>query len=424
MNDQWQDKLRNRFNSHEEPAPEGLWEVLENRIVSENIVSGNNIILPVRKNQWLCKISIGVVSAAAAVILLFLILNISEEKQTSSQFTDNSVQEEVTKEIPTSKIIIADNESNTTKSQALYSEKSKLQENVVVVKTTTVGRNIEENNIEENAIIWSDNTEIIDNNNDVVDTKEKVSKEEDADNLSLYKRDDQLFASNEISSRNRSRWQTNVSMSNTPSGSSETYSGYGTFALEETVNEEYAFTSQYTREEAYTDVKHKQPITFGLTFRYNLTDRWSLSSGLTYSLLSSKLRSESSNYFYDDTQTLHYLGIPLKVGYTFWQNNKISTYISAGGLVEKNIAGKLTSNYFIDNELESTTSKSFTSSELQWSVNSAIGIEYRISNFIGIYAEPGIVYYFNNGSKLESIYKDQPTNFNLRIGLRFNINDK
>jgi len=29
MNNQWQDNLRNRMEQHEEPAPEGLWESLE-----------------------------------------------------------------------------------------------------------------------------------------------------------------------------------------------------------------------------------------------------------------------------------------------------------------------------------------------------------------------------------------------------------
>lgn len=418
MNDQWQDKLRNRVNSHEEPAPKGLWEGLEKRMVSENLIAEYDIIAPGSKKRRLWKISLGVATASAAVFLLFFLLNIQKEKQATSQFTENNILEfkesikspaETPKETPVSELITSGNNLKTSYYQRFKSEVFKEDNKTEDVASKPINKEFSD----DNQIISKDKT-----------PNERVSKEDIPNDLDFDKRNDHLFASStETSKLKRSRWQTNVSMSNSASGSVETYSGYGTFALEETVDQQYAFISQYTREEAYTDVKHEQPLTIGLTLRYNINNKWNLSSGLTYSLLSSKLRSESNNYFYDDTQTLHYLGIPLNVGYTFWQKNKFSTYISAGGLLEKNIAGKLISNYYIDNELESTTSKSFTSSKLQWSVNSAIGIEYRISKLIGIYAEPGIVYYFNNGSNLESIYKDQPTNFNLRIGLRFNIND-
>lgn len=220
-----------------------------------------------------------------------------------------------------------------------------------------------------------------------------------------------------------SRWQTSISMSNAPSGSTETYSGYGTFALAETVDDQYKFLSSYTDQDVNTDVKHDQPVTVGLTLRYVLSERWSIASGLNYSILSSQLHSAANNYYYDDFQKLHYLGIPLNLEYTYWRNNKISSYISAGGQMEKNIAGRLTSNYYLDNQLESTTYEKITGKHLQWSLNSAIGIEYQISDMFRLYAEPGVSYYFKNRGELETIYKDRPFSFNLRIGLRFTFND-
>jgi long-subunit fatty acid transport protein len=191
----------------------------------------------------------------------------------------------------------------------------------------------------------------------------------------------------------------------------------------ETVEEQYHFLANDTREQAYTDVKHHQPITFGLTLRYNLNERWSVASGLTYSQLSSELHSGSGNYYYDDRQTLHYIGLPLNVAYTFWQNQKISAYLSTGGLVEKNVAGRLTSKYYIDNQLETTTREKISTDQLQWSYNTTIGLGYRISNHIGLYAEPGISWYFKNSSELETIYKENPLQFNLRLGLRFTLGD-
>lgn len=406
MNDKWQDNLRSRMEYHEESAPEGLWEGIEQQ-------------LSYSKKRRLFGISVGAV-AAVAVILLFLLINIGDENQGTNKFNEKVVAEikeftkpldDITKENRVSDVKLAET--------AIRSKES---------KKTTPNNNFKAEKISDEIKTDSQLTpkEAAEERVDEVakedfsydnSTKKEATKEFSTENS-------QLFASStRLKDQKKPRWQTNISMSNTSSGSSETYSGYGTFAVEQTVEEQYAFLSQYTREEVYTDVKHNQPITFALTLRYNLNNRWSVSSGLTYSILTSHLHSASNNYYYDDKQTLHYIGVPLNLAYTFWQNNKLNTYISAGGLVEKNIAGKLISNYYLDNELEISTNKKINFSQLQWSVNSAVGIEYRISDLFGIYAEPGIVYYFNNNSEVETIYKDQPFNFNLRVGLRFNFGD-
>lgn len=459
MNDKWQDKLRNRMKSYEESAPEGLWEVLEKRMVSENIISGNmnskNTILdnaisktdnkePVSKKLRIRRISIGVV--AAAVILLFFVLNIPDENQINetlinknqktSDFADNSVSEinetvkstiESTEETPISEIKIAENNLKITESRFNNSETSKFQtsyvddeRDFVEKKGDTIDDNMETDHKQE----FSNDSSLIKNDSKDITSKQDVSKEKLSDNLDLDKKNQLLFASsNKIIDLKPSRWQTNVSISNTSSGSTETFPGYSTFALKENVNQQYAFVSQNTREEAYTDIKHDQPISFGLTLRYNLSEKWNITSGLTYSLLSSKLHSRGDNYFYDDRQKLHYIGVPLNIAYNFWQNNNFLSYVSVGGHVQKNITGKLSSNYYINNQLESSTIENISAKHLQWSVNSAVGIEYRVTDLLGLYAEPGIDYYFKNSSELETIYRDRPFSFNLRIGLRFNFNE-
>ena len=37
MNDQWQDNLRNRMERHEEPAPEGLWEEIDQHFSADGM---------------------------------------------------------------------------------------------------------------------------------------------------------------------------------------------------------------------------------------------------------------------------------------------------------------------------------------------------------------------------------------------------
>jgi len=58
---------------------------------------------------------------------------------------------------------------------------------------------------------------------------------------------------------------------------------------------------------------------------------------------------------------------------------------------------------------------------LQLSVNGALGVEFNLSHLFSIYAEPGMGYYFDNGSSIPTYYQDKPFNFNLNLGLRFNI---
>ena len=59
---------------------------------------------------------------------------------------------------------------------------------------------------------------------------------------------------------------------------------------------------------------------------------------------------------------------------------------------------------------------------LQWSVGASLGIGYRFNGLVGIYLEPGVSYYFDNGSFVETVYRERPLNFSLGIGLRFNLN--
>ena len=426
MNDHWQDNLRNRMEHHEEPAPEGLWEGIDQLLTGRAMVGKT----PLKSRRFRQGLYIGALSAAVAAILLFLILRYSSSDNPGDvRFTEKSVpvvqqKEQPAVEVPMAEIPVAESNPQLFATQRVKS-KLALKSPQLFQETdmlTSTNQSPDSSFTGEDKIIVEE--EITQDPDRDKNSDEISGKDSDQPALDRNNGNDQLFASvARKPGRNQSKWQTNLSMSNLPSGSSETYSGYGTFALAETVEEQYHFQSNYTREQAYTSVKHRQPVTFGLTLRYNFNERWSVSSGLTYSLLSSELYSGNGNYYYDDRQTLHYIGIPVNIAYTFWQNNKISTYISTGGLMEKNVAGRLTSNYYIENQLEITTKEKIRSKELQWSVNAAMGLGYQISHNIGLYVEPGISYYFKNSSELETIYKDNPLHFNLRLGLRFTFND-
>lgn len=167
--------------------------------------------------------------------------------------------------------------------------------------------------------------------------------------------------------------------------------------------------------------KHYQPIRFGVTAAYRFNHVISVESGLSYTCLVSNLSSGSDKGKYTTRQQLHYIGIPLNLRLEMWSIRNFSIYFSGGGMMEKCIAGKSVTRYAINGLKDSSASSSLSEKQLQWSVNGAFGAQYRFNELVGLYVEPGVSYYFNNGSSIENIYKERPLNFNIALGLRFNI---
>ncbi|WP_336617946.1 hypothetical protein [Bacteroides acidifaciens] len=151
------------------------------------------------------------------------------------------------------------------------------------------------------------------------------------------------------------------------------------------------------------DIKHHQPISFGLSVRKALGKGFSLESGLTYTLLSSDAKLADNDQQIE--QKLHYIGIPLRANWNFLDKKLVTLYVSGGGMVEKCVYGKLGS--------EKETVK-----PLQFSVSGAVGAQLNATKRVGVYVEPGVAYYFDDGSDIQTIRKENPFNFNIQAGIR------
>ncbi len=170
-----------------------------------------------------------------------------------------------------------------------------------------------------------------------------------------------------------------------------------------------------------TDRHHHLPVRVGALLRFNITDRWAIESGVTYTKLSSETTmGDKANYF-DERTSLHYVGIPLNAVYNIWQSNRFTFYVSGGGMVEKSIAGSSRTNYFIDGEKTNSQRSDVKVKELQWSINAAAGAQFNLWPAVAIYAEPSVGYRFANGTKIETLYNERPLDFSLNIGLRFTL---
>ena len=168
-----------------------------------------------------------------------------------------------------------------------------------------------------------------------------------------------------------------------------------------------------------SDIKHRLPVRAGISVVYSLNDRLGVESGLSYTNLTSDIKEGSGNHYYSAVQRLHYIGLPLNVKYRIWSWKFLDFYASGGGLVEKCVAATLDCDYFIDNHKNGGNDESISDRPWQFSVNASAGVQCNIVKSVGIYVEPGISYYLDDGSQLRTIYKDKPLNFNLNLGVRF-----
>lgn len=171
--------------------------------------------------------------------------------------------------------------------------------------------------------------------------------------------------------------------------------------------------------EITTDIKHRQPVRTGVSFTYKLTDRLGIGAGVSYTYLSSDLKSGSDTHYFTGEQSLHYVGVPLTVSYNIIRWKRLQVYASGGVLMEKCVAGKVDFGYVLDKNVAEIESGDIEDKPLQFSVNASAGVQLDLTGTIGIYAEPGVSYYFKDGSEINNIYKEKPLNLNVNVGLRF-----
>lgn len=158
-------------------------------------------------------------------------------------------------------------------------------------------------------------------------------------------------------------------------------------------------TGTVLKETNYTP-KHRLPLSIGLSVHYPLTPRLTLNSGVTYTYLYSEFTNQQPPHTTYD-QKLHYLGVPLGVSYKLWSANHFQLYVSAGMMLAKCLNDK----------------------PWQLSVDGALGAEYNITHQIGLYFEPSLGYYFNDGTSLQHYYKEHPLAPSLQFGMRLHLGE-
>lgn len=173
------------------------------------------------------------------------------------------------------------------------------------------------------------------------------------------------------------------------------------------------------------DSEHRfyQPVSVGVEVSYDLGRRFFLGSGLSYTCLVSESSSGSLESQSSLTQTVHLLGVPLKVGYKIIDNPLFELSVAGGGRVDKAIASKTVTRLALNGPEPVKSASSGTVFPLYWSLTASASAAYKLSSLVGLYLEPGLSWHFgsksDNGLALETVWSGRPLNFQLNAGVRF-----
>lgn len=425
MKTNWQKDIHDRLGSYEKDAPEGLWEG-----ISRELPKLNDGVMLTHKPQRTAKFRMWRVAGVAAAASVALVIGYS--------FLGNSAKDNIniatntTKHpnmLASSQKPLGNEPTGVNADQTTHSADNLLAEQPTLAKASTEQPKLASASMEPDVKEISSKEENSKEENKQTETKPE--KREDSYVLP-HNPDNNLLAFNDMTERSGdedapSRWSVSTGAMGGlgASGTTTAYGDHLVFSspgVADTKDSPMLDMNTVNRDvEQKTEYDHHLPIRIGLSVAYALTDRLSISSGLTYTRLASDIKDASRESKYIGEQRLHYVGIPVNVSYKVASSRWISLYGTAGVLAEKCVSGTTDEGYVENNTMKYTNTQDISSKPLQMSVNAGVGIQFDFIDNVGIYAEPGLSYYFDDGSALQTIYKEKPLNFNLNVGVRFRL---
>lgn len=415
----WTEQLRQRLNDAEVPAPENLWDSISQQLDAQSQqldAQGQQQDAEdaqVAKKQH--RVALLPWAAAASVVL---IAGVGMWWQLRSNTPDIAMLEPASHPITLTdnKAVVADASAVNTKASAVNTKASAANTHIsttsthamLAYKDNTLAPTASNKEEEVMALTMAEQevqSEPIAEGSTTTSTPTTTATQTQAAHTAYHLPRTQHQASN-------TRWQVGVGTA----GNMNRYKSSGPIYVNSlsAVNTEYADNEMFRVSPYEQDTKdvthHDMPISIGFTASYSVTPRIALASGLVYTLATSSFQHGAS--MPKETQTLHYVGIPLNLSYTVWGNSWLRTYIMAGAQADMNVKATLKADGHksnIDND------------RAQFSVTGGAGVQLNVAQQLGVYVEPGVRYYFDNGSAVQTIFKEHPTNFSLQVGLRWNI---
>lgn len=414
MKDDWLNNIRDKMSDYETDAPQGLWEQVEAGIVRHSR----------RRQAWLWTAR---AVAAAAVIAIALVLGLRDGTDEALTIGEMTAREQAVKpptnDTPAAKVVTADEIRTASAAAPRYAYAP-----VSIAKASEQHEVAPPSDTEGDAE-RTDNTAVSDTETPApVETPRLPSIEERGTGTALGARDTGAPAT----MRHEDISRIAVSMYTTAgagSTSSQRYSSFGVMspAMDNAVWAGSPMTGVLVSNHGRMNerkINHHLPVHAGANIAYRINNRWAIETGISYAYLSSDIREGSDAYYRSGEQKLHFIGIPVGAKFRAFTWRNFDVYVGAGFMAEKCVSGEVSHTYVLSGEPIDSEREDACMRPLLWSVNASAGVQYNVTDMFGIYAEPGVGYYFDNGSEIETIYSDKPFNFKLNVGLRLTFGKK
>lgn len=432
MSKDWTDRLGERLEKHETDAPEGLWQDIEAALDREATAMPET---KSAKTVSMRRTLLAVAACIAAIAVSGLLVYVGLDSRTADM--------DIANQMPASQPSVS--ESGTAAAETVTVEPTAgVHDELAYAQTRTANHRV----AEDKPAVYDTKTSGLDSENHGVTEAKPVLSEQETGDLgqeeqqkpsaegSTYVRSSTHHPQMTRQKRSRkTKWNVSAYTTNLPStdlggGGDMAINEYSVMASESeithsSINNTAILQNSFPynmKENTYIngqagdrmELDHKTPLNIGLKLRIGLTDRLFAETGVVYSYLKSEGTSSAQSY----TQRLHYVGIPLGIGYEIWRKGNVAVYAVGDGTAQKLVSGTAQTQYYMRGSEEK---KTLREGGMQWSVNASAGIEYNIRNVVRLYAEPGVSYYFDNGSRIDNIYKEKNTALNLQFGLRFGM---
>lgn len=157
-----------------------------------------------------------------------------------------------------------------------------------------------------------------------------------------------------------------------------------------------------------TTHSHRMPLVVGLSVKFPVTEKIGVTTGLEYSLYSSSFSYPSG----EKTQLVHYLGIPVRLDWTFVSSRWLDAYLGAG------IKGELCVGATLDGQSIGKDGPAFR-------LLGAGGIQFNATRNLGLFVEPEVSWTLPSDRRMLSTYSSEhPWMFTVASGVRINLGNQ
>ena len=154
-----------------------------------------------------------------------------------------------------------------------------------------------------------------------------------------------------------------------------------------------------------TTHSHRMPLVVGLSVKFPVTEKIGVTTGLEYSLYSSSFSYPPG----EKTQLVHYLGIPVRLDWTFVSSRWLDAYLGAG------IKGDLCVGATLDGHSIGKDGPAFR-------LLGAGGIQFDATRNLSLFVEPEVSWTLPSDRRMLSTYSSEhPWMFTVATGVRINL---